>query len=204
MPVTFKFDFDKAFAAIVYLASKSDSVPEFDKLKAGKLLFFSDKYHLVRYARPILGGSYRAIKFGPVPQDALDYIHAVIDPARASWVDAGKLKKLSDALVVDHGHQYPRLSAKEPINFSEYLSKSDLEALDHVIEKYGKKSATELSALTHAMPAYLNAWETRGDQNKVDMKYEDFFEADPDAIEGALDEMLEDDELRRAFPGTEF
>jgi hypothetical protein len=33
------------------------------------------------------------------------------------------------------------------------------------------------------------------------MRYEDFFEEDADAIAGAREEMLENDMLRRAFPG---
>jgi len=201
MPVRFEYDFDKAFAAIVYLASKPDLVPEFDKLKAAKLLFLADKYHLVRYGRPILGDYYRALTYGPVPQATMDFLHAVLDPeGKGTFVDESKARRLAEALEVDRGFKYPRLSAKEPLNFSDFLSKSDLAALDHIISAYGKRSSIELSALTHAIPAYLNAWQSKGKlSSTADMNYEDFFEEDPDAVDGAFEEMLENDELRKAF-----
>ncbi len=201
MPAKFRFEFEKAFAAILYLASKPDLVPEFDKLKAAKLLFLADKYHLVRYGRPILGDEYRALTYGPVPQITMDFLHAVVDPdSKGGFVDRDNAKRLAGALTIDRGYKYPRFSGKEQVNFYDFLSKSDLAALDHIISIYGKKSAIELSALTHAMPAYQKAWESRGMEAAVDMKYEDFFEGDPDAIDGALEEMIENNELNEAFP----
>jgi len=200
MPVTFEFNFEKASAAIVYLASKPEEVPEFDKLKAAKLLFLADKCHLVRYGRPIIGDRYKGLAYGPIPQTVMDFLHAVIDPEKkGQYVDASKARKLADALNVDRGYKYPRLSAKEPINFSEVLSKSDLSVLDHIVAVHGKKSAIELSALTHVMPTYAKAWNSRGDDKTVDLAYEDFFDEDPDAIEGAFEEMLENDGLKKAL-----
>lgn len=199
MPVTFKYDFEKALAVLVYLASKPESVPEFDKLKAAKLLFLADKYHLVRFGRPILGDSYKALRAGPLPVRTVDYLKAVLDAENLEWVDEAKAKRLIDHLDVDRVPRYPRFSARKLIDFSEKLSKSDLAALDHIIAVHGKKSTSELVALTHTMPAYLCAWESRGEANSVDMNYEDFFEDDPDALDGALDEMLENDEMKRAF-----
>jgi hypothetical protein len=81
MTVTFQFDFEKALTALVYLASNPETVPAFDKYKAGKLLFLADKYHLVRYGRPILGDFYKAQGSGVWPDSAADDGR----PPRGGW-----------------------------------------------------------------------------------------------------------------------
>jgi uncharacterized phage-associated protein len=195
-PVTFAYDFDKALAALVYLASNPEAVPALDKYKAGKLLFLADKYHLVRYGRPILGDFYRALDYGPIPQRTMDALHALVDDSRRRTPETERLAK---SLAVDHRFQYPRFAAAVTPNL-EALSVSELRALDHVVTDFGKKTFDELKALTHEMPAYRKARARVLGVHVVDMRYEDFFEEDPDAIAGALAEMLETYRLRTAFP----
>src|SRR4030042_4954455 len=48
-----------------------------DKLKLVKLLFFADKYHLLKYARQISGDNYHALPAGPIPSGALDILNFV-------------------------------------------------------------------------------------------------------------------------------
>ena len=80
------------------------------------------------------------------------------------------------------------------------FSKSDLQALNHMVAEHGKKSFDELKALTHEMAAYRKAWEEREEgTSAVPMSYEDFFDEDPDAIDGALEEMIENYRLRKAL-----
>src|SRR5260370_40593805 len=43
---------------------------EVTKMKLAKLLYFSDKSHLLTYARPIIGDRYIKMDFGPVPSQA--------------------------------------------------------------------------------------------------------------------------------------
>jgi len=199
MSVRFRFDEQKAIAAVVYLASKP-TVTDFDKGKAAKLLFLADKFHLVRYARPILGDEYRALDNGPVPQCALDLMHALIDPAnRGVWVNSEALKTLSDLIEVDDHYHYPRLASKGIVE-PQVLSASEIEALDRVAMLHGNKSFGELRALTHEMPAYSKAWEAKpADARFAPMCYEDFFEEDSDALAGAMEEMLENWEIQEAL-----
>jgi len=200
MAVMFLYDFDKAEAALVYLASNSEAVPAFDKYKAGKLLFLADKYHLVRYGRPILGDNYKALDYGPVPQQTLDVLHVLVGDQSAWRADVAKaVERLRKMLEVDHRFRYPRLSARVTPNL-EALSISELRALEHVVSEHGKRTFDELKVLTHTMPAFRKAWAARGDALAVEMNYEDFFEEDPDAHAGAREEMLENDALRKAFP----
>lgn len=49
----FQFDEKKGVEALTYIASKWPGVTPF---YASKVLFFAEKYHLNRYARPIVGG----------------------------------------------------------------------------------------------------------------------------------------------------
>lgn len=197
MTVSFQFEADKAIAAILHLASKPESVPTLDKYKAAKLIFFADKYHLVRNGRPITGDSYHALEHGPVPQQTLDLLHMAIGDAPMRGPDAFKL---ANSVSVDRTHRYPRIAATVPPRL-DFLSVSELRALDHVIALYGTRSFLELRVLTHATPAYKKAWENRPPGAEIAlMQYEDFFEEDPDAIAGALEEMLENDALRKAYP----
>lgn len=198
--VTFIFDFDRALAAVLYLASQPDRVTAFDKYKAGKLLFLADKYHLVRYGHPILGDYYKAFENGPAPQIVMDLLQGVIDavvfkkPVRGTHV-----QRLMTALKIDTNWRHPRFSAAERPNMK-VLSESEVEALDHIIKLHGTKTFDELYALTHGMPAYRRAWDKKPRRAKVAlMRYEDFFEADSDAAAGTYEEMMENAAIRRAF-----
>jgi uncharacterized phage-associated protein len=183
MAVEFKLDWDKAVAAVTYLASRN--VPELTKGKLCKLVFLADKYHLVRYGRLITGDSYFAVENGPIPSVTLDKLNDV---------EQERGERLATLIALDRKFSYPRLSAKETYGI-ENLSDSDVMALNYVIEKFGKMNWLELRALTHELPAYKKAWEHRGDAKRVPMVFEDFFEEDEDAIAGTFEEMLESDAL---------
>jgi uncharacterized phage-associated protein len=199
--VIFPFDFEKAVVALAYLASESDSederVTELTKFKAGKLLFLADKYHLVKYGRPIFGGEYRAIKHGPVPQEVLDCIQKLLagDTNNGEGEDMSVLRSY---LSVDRKFIYPRLRPCRTPDLAA-LSKTELDALRHVVGLHGRKSFDELRLLTHEMFAYKQVWDARGEADMVVMNYEDFFKEDADAIAGAFEEMIDDFELRNAL-----
>jgi uncharacterized phage-associated protein len=199
MPARFEFDAGKAVQAILYLAVRKDLVPVLDKYRAVKLLFLADKYHLVRYGRPILGDEYRALDYGPVPQSALDLLHAVVGDYRGTV----ERELLADSLDVDRRFKHPHLSLRaEAAVDLDLLSDSELRDLESVMTRFGRMDFGELMAITHAMPAYRRPWEARPEgAQMVLMKYEDFFDEDPDAVAGALDEMQEDSALAEAFPG---
>lgn len=191
MPIEFKFDAEKVKEALAYLASKLPSGLE--KYIACKLLFLADKYHLVRYGRTITGDRYFAMPHGPAPTRTLDLLNALLETPETTT--------LSSALKIDRSFRYPRFLAVEPPAEWENLSKSDREALDETLERYGSRDFPKLKILTHDLVAYQRAWEGRGSRNSVPMAFEDFFEDDPDAIAGVLEEAIEDSEIRRAFSG---
>ncbi|HVA65155.1 MAG TPA: Panacea domain-containing protein [Terriglobales bacterium] len=186
MPL-FPFNADKFRAALHFLAGQG--LPEFDKYRAVKLLFLADKRHLVRFGRPIVGGIYRALPHGPAPVDALDAISAAQEGGHEI-----------DGIEFDYGFSYPRIRLRGAAK-TEQLSESECEALQECAQEYGRKSFAELRALTHSLPEYERAWADRGPANAAEMRVEDFFEEDPEALPGVKEAMLEDASIREWFEG---
>ena len=200
MAVAFQYDFENAKAAMVYIASKEPR--SLDVYKLCKLVFLADKLHLVRHGRPITGDNFCAMEYGPVPSNT----YRVLDRMVSENFTDERVVDLSSHLAIDRSFAYPRFSVKQeaPIDFGEFLSRSDMKALDEVIELHGNKSFDELKALTHEMPSYKRAWHDPERQaNNPGMPYEDLFEEDSDAMRGASEEMIENDRLRKVFGFTE-
>jgi uncharacterized phage-associated protein len=194
VPVTFTFEFPKVKAAILYFAKSG--LPEFTKGKLCKLLFLSDKLHLVRYGRPITGDSYAAMEHGPIPSRVLDILDAI---ERETTLN-DEAVELAAALSLDRRFRYPRLSAVERPRLKN-LSESDIEVLNEIIREHGMRSFTQLRHLTHDMPAYEKVWEDPSRiGGSVPMRFEDFFEEDEAALAGVLEEMIENCKLHEAFP----
>jgi|HubBroStandDraft_5_1064220.scaffolds.fasta_scaffold111638_2 uncharacterized phage-associated protein len=192
MAARFSFDFDKALATMVYLSSAG--IRDLTKYKICKLVFLADKYHLVRFGRPITGDRLCAMENGPVPSETLNLMNALIQD---SFKD-DRVAAMSRHLVLDRAYSNPRFSLRQELPLEEFLSASDLTSLEITVAAHGHKSFDELKALTHEMPAYKRAWQGRENQAPT-IGYEDLFLEDSDAIEGALQEMIEDDDLRKAF-----
>src|SRR3984885_16355838 len=185
MAVEFKLDWNKALAAITFLASQG--VPALSKGKLCKLVFLTDKYHLVRFGRPVTGDCYYAIPNGPVPSAILRRLDAL---------EEKRDDQLGPLLQLDTTYAYPRISTKKPVGL-ENLSESDIIALRRTLDLFGKMTFDELRDLTHGMPAYDRAWEKRGNANRSLMAFEDFFEDDDEAVGGVFDEMMETDVLNK-------
>ena len=64
------FKYETATQALNYLALKSGG--RINKMKALKLIFFSDRYHLRKYGRPITNDEYLAMEYGPVASGVKD------------------------------------------------------------------------------------------------------------------------------------
>jgi uncharacterized phage-associated protein len=191
MSVEFEFDHEKTVAAALYIVSKN--LPELTMAKLFKLLYFSDKDHLVRFGRPITGDHYAAMKDGPVPYNLYDLFKEMrgTPSSRAGRLLAQNIQKEVSTL------QYPRLVASGTIDPMQ-LSISDIASLDRVLFEYGQFTFLRLRALTHETPAWENAWGGRNSDSEP-MMFEDFFDEDPDAIVGAKEEMLENFALRTTF-----
>jgi uncharacterized phage-associated protein len=157
----FQFDEKKGVEALTYIASKWPSVTQF---YASKVLFFAEKYHLNRYARPIVADTFIAMPNGPVPSTLYDFIKGNLD-------QAGDPDAITQALEIS-GEQYSRIKARRKAD-SDALSPSDIECLNEAIAlclSYSKKPGgfRALSSLTHQERAYLKA-PTNGPMNYADL-----------------------------------
>lgn len=196
MAVGFKFDIDKAVAATVYIASKKPT--ELTQAKLFKLLYFSDKDHLVRYCRPITGDWYTAMKDGPVPSNLYTAFKEIRD---ISKIESENARRLAQYVKLDASWKYPRIETHKELDPLQ-LSLSDTQSLDRILKQYGKMSFTQVRSIAHSTPAYSNAWEKKEETKDASpMSFEDFFEDDANALSGVWEEMIENDCLRKTFEG---
>jgi hypothetical protein len=139
MPILrFEFDSDKGLAMLKYLLDKMGGVYNYMALL--KLAFFSDRYHIRNFARPVSNDRYFALKFGPMPT---------------------RLKDIMD-VVCYYGEDFTnidayRISLKDrKIDLSQF-SKSDILAMDFAVEHFGQLglgNVFNLANLTHAYPEW--------------------------------------------------
>ena len=164
----------KATQALNYFAHKADSgapIRKLNKMKALKLLFFADRYHLRKYGRPVSDCAYFAMKHGPVASEAKNVAEASARLDRPSrsyarrFVRRDDLYHFSSVADVDHA----------------VLSETDREALDFAWKNFGHYSEFRLRDITHHYPEWKQHARTlRSGRLRVKMDYRDFFnEPDP-------------------------
>jgi len=145
----FQINRHKVIEAIVYLASKRPGIDVFHVLK---VLFYADLEHFQQYFRPVLGDQYCAMKDGPVPSFAYD----VIKRNRAK-VDLGLLKIIDEKLNIQKPGDYLCVWAKHEFDRS-IFSRTDVECLDHSIERYADMTFGNLWFIVHQEPSYKKTY----------------------------------------------
>lgn len=172
MHLRFETNHEKATQSLNYFARMQGG--EINKMKALKLIFFADRYHLRKWGRPIIGDSYWAMSYGPVASMAMNLAEG------DSWLDDCERSYSDKFLVSSEDRRYVRSTdAVEEDVFSD----SDLEALQFAWSHLGLLSQWDLVELSHAYPEWLKHKESlaRGNCKRAEMEYADFFEEpDPD------------------------
>lgn len=135
------------------------------------------------------------MKDGPVPSNILNMLNRLLDSP-----DEPSLTVLRENVSIDRKYVHPHLQCQE-FRLGDFLSESDVEALESTVQKFGAKTFSELRALTHDMTAYKNAREHRLNESP-EMAFEDLFDDDDDAIEGAREEMIENFQLEEVVAGV--
>jgi hypothetical protein len=145
----------------------------------------------------VTGDRICALKDGPVPSSILNMLNGLIDNP------TGTLHPLlAESVSVNRTFTNPHFEATA-FSLEEYLSTSDFEALNSVVEAHGRLTFSQLRALPHDMPAYNKAWNDRSN-DAPKMAFEDFFEEDDEAIDGAFEEMIENAALKDSFVSSAF
>ncbi len=181
-------DTKKIIQALVYLANRQ---PEkmLDNMKAFKLLWLADRYHLRQTGRTITGDAYYAMPFGIVPSDA----KCLLEDEKTKLKDP---KGYKNRYLVVGDHQYKAIAEPDLQVFSD----SDQAALDRVLDLYNDFDALQLSELSHKFPEwsfYRNLLEDRDRKNSYKIDLDHFFEDAPLEGRQLFDESKELLELTR-------
>ena len=131
------FNKEKAINAVLYIVGK---LVRKDFHKIFKILYFSDREHLMTYGRTITGDTYIAMNDGPVPSNIYDIFKAV--RGDGYFKDDGAFSQyfsVTDWDIIK--------SEKQPD--LKYLSKTDLNFMDECITKYGDMSWDEIREKSH-------------------------------------------------------
>ena len=164
--IRFEPKVDKIIEVILYLARCKDI--ELDIYSVAKLLYLADVLHLNRYGRPLTYDQMMATKCGPVPSTT----YSILKKDRC-------LRSVDyDSLPFDFIERGDRTYIENPkrrVN-ERLLSKSDLMALQEIVEKHGQKSFRQLFDMTHEHEGYKRAWSKKGDSNSSPIRFEDLIE----------------------------
>jgi len=164
--IQFRTNIRKALEVILWCADKRGAVDFHTVLK---VLFGADLFHLNEYGRPIVGDTYNALPYGPVPQTTYDLLKR--EPLALEELGTAKLPFEVEGYTV-RPERGPDLTV---------FSRSDLEALENGWKRFG---ALGFSARTHESHQHA-AWRNAFEAGRQGMDYADFLEgenATPEAI----------------------
>lgn len=152
-----QFKKHKAITLLLYLAQKNGG--RLNKMKALKLIWLADRYHLRKYGRTITGDKYVAMEYGTVPSSVKDIIE-------------GKRGLKSEGISMDGKNFYQATESPDLDN----LSDSDQEVMDIIIDVYFGQDQFSLSELSHAFPEWLRFKEALEQRKSAyPMVMDDFF-----------------------------
>lgn len=179
MALRFQFDVEKLVQALAFFAH--EGVSDLTKLKAAKLLYFADKYHLLRYGRPVLGDNYACMPYGPVPSKSLNVMNEALTTTE---VDNPQRELFLSQLALDRGFlgrdRNPKFRLRGKVNL-DVFSKTDIEALTYAVREYGHYKAPQLVNLTHEEATWRIPNQRRLEWSSVDIPYELFFVDSPES-----------------------
>lgn len=168
--IHFRNNTAKSLEVILWFANKR---PGIDFHAILKLLFFADVKHLNAHGRPVVGGEYRALQYGPVSQPTYDVLKQ--DPLALEAIGE------DGEMPFEIQRRYHVVPRREPN--TRKLSKSDIRALEEAWAEYGGMDFKQLTEESHRHPAYKNA----EDAGRYRMLYEEFLEG-----ENAAPEVVDD------------
>jgi len=110
-------------------------------------MYLADKYHLMHYGRTITGDNFIALENGPAgsrTMDVLEFDRTVL----------GKYREYAKNLFV-HGEGYEYLPSREcSIDRLEWISESDIEALEFSFTNFGTMNQWDVVEYTHRLPEW--------------------------------------------------
>jgi uncharacterized phage-associated protein len=141
--IRFKCNPEKTTQGLNFFAIKEGG--SINKLKALKLLFFADRYHLRKYGRLVTNDKYIAMEHGPVPSNAKDIAESKFD--YSCDIPAEYCQKY---IAPYKQYNFRSLQPLDEMVFSD----SDLEALGFAWDHFGHLDRWLLRDLTHNYPEW--------------------------------------------------
>ena len=134
----------KIIQALAYIAYQQAD-HKINSMKAYKLLWLADRYHLRQFGRTITGDTFFALPHGVVPSDAKNVVEhqSTHIPNDEEYV-AKYIKRISK-------YSFQAVTEPDVMEFSD----SDQEALDKVLNTYSKLDQYQLEELSHTFPEWL-------------------------------------------------
>lgn len=166
MKLLLDFDYKKATQAINFLAKKEGG--KINKMKAVKLIYFAERYHLRKYGRLITNDRYLAMTYGPVGSTIKDILDS------SDFMDKQE-KEYAESYISQTDNKYTIASTN---NIDEdAFSESDLEALEFAYKNFGKYDQFALAEISHMYPEWAKFEKVFSSKEKTreDMDYLDFF-----------------------------
>jgi uncharacterized phage-associated protein len=139
---------EKLRELVLHVAKASRKDEKFGAVKLNKILFYADFLSYLRRGRSITGQDYFALQEGPAPKHMY--------PIQQRMKDDGDIA----IQETDIGLSRPRtrtVALREP-NYS-VLEAEEVALVDEIIEKFWKKSGTDLSKLSHKFAGWKIAME---------------------------------------------
>ncbi len=183
--IQLNFDYKKATQALNYLAIKEGG--RINKMKALKLIYFAERYHLRKYGRLITNDVYLAMKLGPVPSGVKDIAEA------SNYREKRELEYSSRYIEPLSRYTFKSLKPVDDLVFSE----SDIEALDFARSTFGNLDRYELARLTHEYPEWKKHKRALKVQASIQMSFFDFFDDPGGQINRCFELSEEEKAVRR-------
>lgn len=151
----------KILQVLNYLASYQNN-KTISEMKAYKLLWLADRYHLRQYGRTITSDNYYAMQYGVVPSEAKHIIDTLSTNSK-------------NRKYIQKGEKYYYKSIHE-IDM-DVFSDSDVEVLNLILKNFNEKHPKTLSTLSHKFPEWRR-YEynlTNGNKKSYKIDMSDFF-----------------------------
>jgi uncharacterized phage-associated protein len=177
------FNYKKSVQALNYLAVLEGGAINY--MKALKLIWLSDRYHLRNHGRTITGDKYYALKNGPVASFTKDII--------INKHITEELNKYSSTFVSVNGYD---LSSNSEPN-TNVFSQKELEVINTVYDNYKSMTEFEISEFSHNFPEwkqYEEKIKKTGSSYVIDMNL--FFENYKDKTNLFVNENEELEEMK--------
>lgn len=179
------FNHRKATQALNYLAEKSGG--KVNRMKALKLIYFADRYHLRKYGRLITNDTYFAMDNGPVASGVKDIVE------ESDHVGREAQNYASNYIAASSLYDFMSKKPTEELEFSD----SDIEALNYAWDKFGDLDEWGIVDLTHKYPDWYKHELSLKLLSRVQMDLNDFFEDSTFQVDRCFELTDKDREIRR-------